>query len=90
MKKEQRAERVVRRNRMRQEETLASARSPKVGEKKEKQKDVFTRDAEEKLTRTLRAKVEIDRRRRGGVVHIRFGSEEDLIRVVDELMGRRR
>jgi ParB family chromosome partitioning protein len=92
MKKlEQLAERVVRRNlNVRQTETLASARSPKPGEKKEKQKDVFTRDAEEKLTRTLRAKVQIDRRRRGGVVHIRFGSEEDLIRVVDELMGRRR
>ena len=56
----------------------------------EKEKDVFTRDAEEKLTRTLRSKVEIDRKRRGGVIHIRFGSEDELIRLVDELMGRRR
>ncbi|MGH7487034.1 MAG: ParB/RepB/Spo0J family partition protein, partial [bacterium] len=53
-------------------------------------KDVFTRDAEEKLQRTLRTKVEIDRRRRGGVIQIRFASEDDLIRVVDELMGRKR
>jgi hypothetical protein len=59
-------------------------------EKKEKEKDVFTRDAEDKLQRTLRTKVEIDRRRRGGVIHIRYGSEDELIRVVDELMGRRR
>jgi hypothetical protein len=69
---------------------LASESSPKAVEKKEKEKDVFTRDAEDKLQRTLRTKVEIDRRRRGGVIHIRYGSEDELIRVVDELMGRRR
>jgi hypothetical protein len=69
---------------------LASESSPKTAEKKEKEKDVFTRDAEEKLTRTLRAKVEIDRRRRGGVIQIRVASEDELIRVVDDLMGRRR
>ena len=63
--------------------------SPKTTEE-EKEKDVFTRDAEDKLQRTLRTKVEIDRRRRGGVIHIRYGSEDELIRVVDELMGRRR
>ncbi len=90
-KQEQLAERVVRKNlNVRQTEMLASESSPKTVEKKEKEKDVFTRDAEEKLQRTLRTKVEIDRRRRGGVIHIRYGSEEELIRVVDELMGRRR
>ena len=90
-KQEQLAERVVRRNlNVRQTETLASATSPKSGEKKEKEKDVFTRDAEEKLQRALRTKVEIDRRRRGGVIHVRYGSEEELIRVVDDMMGRRR
>ncbi len=87
-KQEQLAERVVKRNlNVRQTETLAA---PKGEKKPEKEKDVFTRDAEEKLQRTLRTKVEIDRRRRGGVIHIRFGSEEELIRVVDDLMGRRR
>ena len=35
-------------------------------------------------------KVEIDRKRRGGVIRIRFGSEDELIRLVDGLMGRRR
>ena len=90
-KQEQLAERVVRKNlNVRQTEMLASESSPKAVEKKEKEKDVHTRDAEEKLQRTLRTKVEIDRKRRGGVIHIRFGSEEELIRVVDELMGRRR
>ena len=43
-----------------------------------KEKDIFTVDAEEKLARSLRAKVEIDRKRRGGVIHVRFGSEEEL------------
>lgn len=90
-KQEQLAERVVRKNlNVRQTEVLASESGPKTTEKKEKEKDVFTRDAEDKLQRTLRAKVEIDRRRRGGVIHIRYGSEDELIRVVDELMGRRR
>jgi ParB family chromosome partitioning protein len=90
-KQEQLADRVVRKNlNVRQTELLASESSPKTAEKKEKEKDVFTRDAEDKLQRTLRTKVEIDRRRRGGVIHIRYGSEDELIRVVDELMGRRR
>ena len=90
-KQEQLADRVVKRNlNVRQTELMASESSPKTVEKKEKEKDVFTRDAEEKLQRTLRTKVEIDRKRRGGVIHIRFASEEDLIRVVDDLMGRRR
>lgn len=90
-KQEHLAERVVKRNlNVRQTEMLASESSPKTVEKKEKEKDVFTRDAEEKLQRTLRTKVEIDRKRRGGVIHIRFASEDDLIRVVDDLMGRRK
>jgi ParB family chromosome partitioning protein len=89
-KQEQLAERVVRRNlNVRQTEMLASESSPKSAEP-EKEKDVFTRDAEERLTRTLRTKVEIDRKRRGGVIHLRFGSEDELIRLVDEIMGRRR
>ena len=91
-KQEQLADRIVRRNlNVRQTEALAAENSPKANAlKPEKEKDVFTRDAEEKLTRTLRAKVEIDRKRRGGVIQIRVGSEDELIRVVDDLMGRRR
>jgi ParB family chromosome partitioning protein len=89
-KQEQLAERVVKRNlNVRQTEMLAAESSPKAAEP-EKEKDIFTRDAEEKLTRTLRSKVEIDRKRRGGVIHVRFGSEDELIRLVDEIMGRRR
>ncbi len=89
-KQEQLAERVVKRNlNVRQTEMLAAEKSPKA-EQPEKEKDVFTRDAEDRLARTLRSKVEIDRRRRGGVIHIRFGSEDELIRLVEELMGRRR
>ena len=89
-KQEQLAERVVKRNlNVRQTEMLASESSPKA-EQPEKEKDIFTRDAEDKLTRTLRSKVEIDRKRRGGVIHVRFGSEDELIRLVEELMGRRR
>ncbi|HEX8255974.1 MAG TPA: ParB/RepB/Spo0J family partition protein [Thermoanaerobaculia bacterium] len=89
-KQEQLAERVVKRNlNVRQTEMLAAESSPKT-EQPEKEKDVFTRDAEDRLTRALRSKVEIDRKRRGGVIHVRFGSEDELIRLVDEMMGRRR
>ena len=89
-KQEQLAERVVKRNlNVRQTEMLAAEASPKP-EQPEKEKDIFTRDAEEKLTRSLRSKVEIDRKRRGGVIHVRFGSEDELIRLVEEMMGRRR
>jgi ParB family chromosome partitioning protein len=90
-KQEQLAERVVRRSlNVRQTEMLAAGNSPKASEKKEKEKDVFTRDAEERLQRTLRTRVEIDRRRRGGVIHIRFSSEDDLIRIYDDITGRKR
>ena len=89
-KQEQLADRVVKRNlNVRQTEMLAAEASPKP-EQPEKEKDIFTRDAEEKLTRALRSKVEIDRKRRGGVIHVRFGSEDELIRLVEEMMGRRR
>ena len=88
-KQEALAERVVKNDlNVRQTELLASEK-PKP-QKKEKPKDVFTRDAEEKLQRALRTKVEIGRKRRGGVIHIAFGSEDELIRVVEDLMGRRR
>jgi len=75
---------------VRQTEVIASEGSRKPLAKKEKEKDVFTRDAEERLTRTLRTRVEISRKRRGGVIHISFASEDDLIRIYDELTGRRR
>ncbi|HEX8173220.1 MAG TPA: ParB/RepB/Spo0J family partition protein [Thermoanaerobaculia bacterium] len=89
-KQEQLAERVVKRNlNVRQTEMLAAESSPKAAAEPEKEKDIFTRDAEDKLTRALRSKVEIDRKRRGGVIHIRFGSEDELIRIVEDLMRRR-
>ncbi len=88
-KQEQLADRVVKRNlNVRQTEMLAAESAPKA-EQPEKEKDIFTRDAEDKLAKALRSKVEIDRRRRGGVIHIRFGSEDELIRLVEELMKRR-
>ena len=90
-KQEHLAERVVKRGlSVRQTELMASEGTPKASAKNEKEKDVFTRDAEERLARTLRTKVDIDRKRRGGVIHIRFASEDDLIRIYDDLTGRRR
>jgi len=59
---------------------------PKV--KREKRRDPFTRDAEEKLARRLQTRVRIARRRRGGRIELLFGSEEELIGLFERLMGK--
>jgi ParB family chromosome partitioning protein len=83
-KQQQLADRVVSSSlNVRQTEILASG-TAKRRSKREKPKDVFTRDAEENLTKALRTKVDIDRRTRGGVIHIRFASEDDLMRIFDD------
>lgn len=48
--------------------------------------DVHTRDAMEKLIRVYQTKVDIVRRRKGGVVRLFFHSEEELIRLYDRLV----
>lgn len=53
--------------------------------RREQRRDPFTRDAEEKLSRRLRARVHIVRRRRGGRIQIGFGSEEELIGLYERL-----
>ncbi len=89
-KQEALADRVVRRNlNVRQTELLASG-GARTARKEPKPKDVFTADAEEKLTRILRTRVAIERRRRGGIIQIRFSGEDDLIRLYDELSGQGR
>ncbi|MGD2115084.1 MAG: ParB/RepB/Spo0J family partition protein [Acidobacteriota bacterium] len=50
--------------------------------------EVFAAAAQEKLTRKLQTKVEIRRSGRGGTVRIHFHSEEELIRLYDQLMER--
>jgi ParB family chromosome partitioning protein len=90
-KQELLAERVVRKSlNVRQTELLASPAAGGRERQPEREKDVFTRDAEEKLTRSLHSRVEIDRKRRGGSIVIRFSNEEDLMRLFEELTGRRR
>jgi ParB family chromosome partitioning protein len=53
--------------------------------RRERRRDPFTRDAEEKLSRHLRTRVQIARRRRGGRIEIAFGSEEELIGLYEKL-----
>lgn len=55
---------------------------------REHRRDPFTRDAEEKLSRRLGARVRIVRRRRGGRIEVSFGSEEELIRIYERLSGK--
>lgn len=85
------AEEIVRRDlSVRQAEKRAAAfGSPEGRVRKEKPRDPFARDAEEKLSRRLQARTEVRRSRRGGMITIRFGSEEELIRIYDQLMGRK-
>jgi ParB family chromosome partitioning protein len=83
------AEEVVRRGlSVRQTEARVAqiAAGPKL--KREKRRDPFTRDAEEKLSRRLRTRVRIERRRRGGKIELQFGSEEELIGLFERLMGK--
>ncbi len=70
------------------EARAAAMAAPSPGVRKEKRRDPFSRDAEEKLARRLHAKVQLRRKRRGGSISIDFGSEEELIRLFEILMGK--
>ena len=56
--------------------------------RREKRRDPFTRDAEEKLSRRLQTRVRIVRRRRGGRIELPFSSEEELMGLHERLMGK--
>ncbi len=55
---------------------------------RERRADPFTSDAEEKLSRRLKSRVRIVRRRRGGRIEIAFGSEDELIGLFERLSGK--
>ncbi len=83
------AEEIVRRAlSVRQTEKRAARLSAGDRVIKERRRDPFTRDAEEKLSRRLQTRVRIVRRRRGGKIEIAFGSEEELIGLYERLAGR--
>jgi ParB family chromosome partitioning protein len=86
---EQLAEEILRRAlSVRQTEKRVSAMLTGPRVRREHRRDPFTRDAEEKLSRRLHARVRIVRRRRGGRVEIGFGSEEELIGLYERLAGK--
>ncbi len=84
------AEEIIRRDlSVRQAEKRVSAMSGAAARiRSEKPRDPFSRDAEEKLSRRLRARVRLERKKRGGRIEIDFASEEDLIRIFEMLMGK--
>jgi len=53
------------------------------------EKDVHTRAAEERLRFALGTRVRIERKRKGGVIEIDFGSEDELQRLFEMLTGGR-
>ena len=81
------AEEILRRS-LSVRQTEKRAASMAAGDKvvREKRRDPFTRDAEEKLSRRLQTKVRIVRKRRGGRIELSFGSEEELIGLFEQLM----
>lgn len=86
---EELAEKVMRRSlNVRQTELLTAA--PRKRNEEGAPKDIFTRDAEEKLTRILRTRVAIERKKRGGKIVVHFSGEDDLIRIYEDLSGRKR
>jgi ParB family transcriptional regulator, chromosome partitioning protein len=83
------AEEVIRRGlSVRQTEARVARLTAGPKLRREKRRDPFTRDAEEKLSRRLQTQVRIVRRRRGGRVELAFGSEEELIGLFERLMGK--
>ena len=68
-------------------EALAALRSGATGRKRRARAaaEPNTAAAAERLTQRLQTKVEIERRGKGGVVKIHFHSEEELMRLFDEL-----
>lgn len=77
------------------EDRARSARSaPEAGTQRPKKRrqteepEVFAAAAEEKLTQRYQTKVEIRRSGSGGTVRLHFHSEEELIRLYDQLMER--
>lgn len=69
-------------------ERMSSEPAREKPKKKPRPVEVHTAAAEEKLTRRLQTKVEIRRRGRGGILHIHFHSEEELMRLYDVLVER--
>ena len=81
------AEEIVRRSlSVRQTEKRAAQMAAGDRVVKEKRRDPFTRDAEEKLSRRMQTKVKIVRKRRGGRIELSFGSEEELIGLFERIM----
>ena len=81
------AEEILRRSlSVRQTEKRAASMAAGDRVVREKRRDPFTRDAEEKLSRRLQTKVRIVRKRRGGRIELSFGSEEELIGLFEQLM----
>jgi len=70
-------------------ESLAGREDGKRRKRRKPAPEANAAAAAEKLTRHLQTRVEIERRRRGGVVKIHFHSEEELMRLFDHLMATR-
>jgi ParB family transcriptional regulator, chromosome partitioning protein len=82
------AEEIVRRAlSVRQAEKRAARMAAGDRVQREKRRDPFTRDAEEKLSRRLQTRVRIVRKRRGGRIELSFGSEEELIGLFERMMS---
>ncbi len=83
------AQEVIRRSlSVRQTEARVASLLAPPAVKRERRRDPFTRDAEEKLSRRLHTRVRIARRRRGGRIEIAFSSEDELIGLFERLTGK--
>ena len=73
---------------VRQTEKRVASLSQRARLVRDRRRDPFTRDAEEKLSRRLKTRVAIVRRRRGGRIEIAFGNEEELMGLYERLSGK--
>ncbi len=79
---------IARQLSVRETEVLVKKTLEPAPEKADPPKDVHTRAAEEKLRFALGTRVRIFRKRRGGRIEVDFGSEEELQRLYEHLVGR--
>ena len=71
------------------EELVAAAARRAKPRRRARAAEPNTAAAAERLTQKLQTRVEIERRRRGGVIKIHYHSEEELMRLFDALVGRK-
>jgi len=72
---------------VRQTENLIKKLKNNTKEKKENEKSVFLQSIENELEKQLQTRVEIKTRKKGGTIEIKYSTQEELDRIINNLRG---